>query len=56
MLRYYEKLNPELGKGAKGSWTPEEDEKLREAVQLHKAKDWKKIAQCVEGRSIQQCH
>ena len=56
MLRYYEKLNPELGKGAKGAWTSDEDDKLRNAVETYKAKDWKKIAQCVEGRSIQQCH
>ena len=56
MLRYYEKLNPDLGKGSKGAWTFEEDDKLRNAVELYNAKDWKKIAQCVEGRSIQQCH
>ena len=56
MLRYYEKLNPDLGKGSKGAWTIEEDEKLRNAVELYNAKDWKKIAQCIEGRSIQQCH
>ena len=45
MLKYYEKLNPELGKGSKGAWTNEEDERLRNAVELYKAKDWKKIAQ-----------
>ena len=44
MLRYYEKQNPDLGKGSKGAWTIEEDEKLRNAVELYNAKDWKKIA------------
>ena len=52
MLRYYEKLNPDLVKGSKGPWTFDEDERLRRAVEVYNAKDWKKIAQCVEGRSI----
>eukprot|EP01119_Soliformovum_irregulare_P011343 TRINITY_DN2829_c0_g1_i1.p1 TRINITY_DN2829_c0_g1~~TRINITY_DN2829_c0_g1_i1.p1 ORF type:complete len:565 (+),score=154.93 TRINITY_DN2829_c0_g1_i1:153-1847(+) len=40
---------------SKGKWTPEEDETLREAVQKHKGKNWKKIAEHVADRSDVQC-
>eukprot|EP00164_Ancoracysta_twista_P001126 GFYU01001478.1.p1 GENE.GFYU01001478.1~~GFYU01001478.1.p1 ORF type:complete len:538 (+),score=75.87 GFYU01001478.1:308-1921(+) len=36
-------------------WTPEEDDKLRQAVELYKGKNWKKIADCLEGRTNVQC-
>jgi len=37
------------------AWTPEEDEKLRRAVELHQGKNWKKIAETLEGRTGVQC-
>ncbi|XP_020571176.1 transcription factor MYB3R-3 isoform X2 [Phalaenopsis equestris] len=40
---------------AKGGWTPNEDETLRHAVELHKGRNWKKIAESVPGRTEVQC-
>ncbi|KAM7271803.1 hypothetical protein ACFE04_031017 [Oxalis oulophora] len=40
---------------AKGGWTPEEDEMLRQAVALYKGKSWKKIAESFPDRSEVQC-
>ncbi|KAL0919628.1 hypothetical protein M5K25_011737 [Dendrobium thyrsiflorum] len=40
---------------AKGGWTPNEDETLKHAVELHKARNWKKIAESVPGRTEVQC-
>jgi myb-related protein len=36
-------------------WTLEEDEKLKDLVQTHGAKNWKKIASFFEDRSDVQC-
>ncbi|KAL4139961.1 hypothetical protein PRNP1_009790 [Phytophthora ramorum] len=36
-------------------WTPEEDEKLREAVNRHGERNWKSIAEEVPGRNHTQC-
>ncbi|XP_022745333.1 transcription factor MYB3R-3-like [Durio zibethinus] len=40
---------------AKGGWTPEEDETLRNAVASFKGKSWKKIAEFFPDRSEVQC-
>ncbi|KAL2934316.1 Transcription factor MYB3R-3 [Bienertia sinuspersici] len=40
---------------AKGGWTPEEDETLRNAVATFKGKCWKKIAEFFPDRSEVQC-
>ena len=40
----------------KGHWTEEEDEKLRQAVRVNGAKNWRAIAEYVGGRTEQQCH
>ncbi|XP_007027022.2 PREDICTED: myb-related protein 3R-1 isoform X2 [Theobroma cacao] len=40
---------------AKGGWTPEEDETLRNAVAAFKGKSWKKIAEFFPDRSEVQC-
>lgn len=40
---------------AKGGWTPEEDETLRNAVLTFKGKSWKKIAEFFPDRSEVQC-
>ncbi|RZC93785.1 hypothetical protein C5167_029426 [Papaver somniferum] len=40
---------------AKGGWTPEEDEKLRKAVESFKGKNWKRIAASLPHRTEVQC-
>jgi len=35
----------------KGHWTPKEDKQLTEAVQKYNSKNWKKIAECLQGRT-----
>eukprot|EP00824_Muranothrix_gubernata_P015928 TRINITY_DN33210_c0_g1_i1.p1 TRINITY_DN33210_c0_g1~~TRINITY_DN33210_c0_g1_i1.p1 ORF type:complete len:335 (+),score=41.44 TRINITY_DN33210_c0_g1_i1:130-1005(+) len=55
-----EQLTPSRGPSptcgpVKGRWTAEEDEKLRHAVQFHNAKNWRKIAECLNGRTDLQC-
>ncbi|CAN7070018.1 unnamed protein product [Brassica rapa subsp. trilocularis] len=40
---------------AKGGWTPEEDETLRQAVDKYKGKRWKKIAEYFPERTEVQC-
>ena len=35
----------------KGHWTPEEDEQLTRAVGRYNSKNWKKIAECLDGRT-----
>jgi hypothetical protein len=39
----------------KGSWTPEEDDALCSAIEYYGAKNWKKIADAVPGRTDVQC-
>lgn len=39
----------------KGHWTKEEDSLLRAAVLKYDAKNWKKIAECLHGRTDVQC-
>lgn len=45
----------EGGRSSRGKWTIEEDETLRTAVQRHSGKNWKKISDCLEGRTDVQC-
>lgn len=42
-------------KQSRGTWTSAEDEALINAVNEHGAKNWKKIAELVPGRSDVQC-
>jgi hypothetical protein len=42
-------------KQSRGTWTCAEDEALINAVAEHGAKNWKKIAELVPGRSDVQC-
>lgn len=39
----------------KGHWTEEEDKKLTEAVRINGGKNWKKIAEALQGRTDVQC-
>ena len=39
----------------KGHWTPKEDELLELAVRRFNSKNWKKIAECLDGRTDVQC-
>jgi hypothetical protein len=38
-----------------GKWTPEEDDQLRQSVEQNNAKNWKKIAKALPGRTDVQC-
>ncbi|KAF8716971.1 hypothetical protein HU200_026077 [Digitaria exilis] len=40
---------------AKGGWTPEEDETLRNAVETYNGRNWKKIAESFPDRTEVQC-
>jgi hypothetical protein len=42
-------------KSPRGKWTAEEDESLRLAVQQHGGRNWKKISDCLVGRTDVQC-
>ncbi|KAI3444593.1 hypothetical protein Pfo_001258 [Paulownia fortunei] len=42
-------------RSSKANWTEEEDDLLRDAVQRHKGKSWKKIAEYLPGRTDVQC-
>lgn len=48
-------MQEEGGRSSRGKWTIEEDETLRTAVQRHSGKNWKKISDCLEGRTDVQC-
>jgi hypothetical protein len=41
--------------GRTGTWTKEEDDKLKDAIQMHGGKDWDAIAALVPGRTRSQC-
>eukprot|EP00978_Attheya_sp_CCMP212_P015955 scaffold41423_cov34-Attheya_sp.AAC.3 len=41
--------------GRTGHWTTEEDNKLKDAVQLHGGKNWDGITALVPGRTRVQC-
>jgi len=42
-------------KSPRGKWSAEEDESLKNAVQQHGGRNWKKISDCLEGRTDVQC-
>jgi hypothetical protein len=56
--RWYNVLNPSiaLAAGRAGTWTENEDLKLKAAVQTHGGKNWNKIAAMVPGRTKRQCN
>jgi hypothetical protein len=41
--------------GRSGKWTPDEDDRLKGAVQMHGGKNWASIAVVVSGRTGKQC-
>jgi hypothetical protein len=45
-----------LTAGRTGTWTEDEDLKLKAAVQMHGGKDWAAIAAMVRGRTKNQCN
>lgn len=45
----------ESPRSPRGKWTNEEDELLRQAVQQHEGRNWKKISECLIGRTDVQC-
>lgn len=50
--RWEKVLNPEI---VKGSWTPKEDEIIREFVNQNGDKEWAKLALLLHGRTGKQC-
>ena len=48
-------LTPGGSRASRGKWTAEEDEILRQAVDQHGGKNWKKISECLVGRTDVQC-
>ncbi|CAH2078510.1 unnamed protein product [Thlaspi arvense] len=52
LARYQRSLNADM---LKKEWTPEEDEQLREAVNLLGEKDWQSVANMLKGRTGTQC-
>jgi hypothetical protein len=55
--RWYHALDPsiDLAIRHKGSWTEDEDLKLKKSVQMHGGKDWAAIAALVPSRTKSQC-
>lgn len=50
--KYQKSQNTEGGRAkVKGHWTEEEDKKLTEAVRINGGKNWKKIAETLQGRT-----
>jgi myb proto-oncogene protein len=55
--RWRDALDPNVdrAKGRTGTWTEDEDSKLKDAVQMHGGKSWPTIATLVPGRTNTQC-
>jgi hypothetical protein len=55
--RWHDVLGPSIkrAKGRTGTWTEDEDIKLKNSVQMHGGKDWAAIATMVPGRTKKQC-
>jgi hypothetical protein len=55
--RWYDVLNPSIDRPTARAvpWTADEDNKLKDAVQLHGCKDWAAIAALVPGRTKIRC-
>jgi hypothetical protein len=55
--RWKDVLDPNITMtgGRTGSWTDDEDSKLKDAVQTHGGKNWGAIAALVPGRTTKQC-
>lgn len=47
----YQNSRPHQDGANKGHWTPDEDKQLTEAVGRFNSKCWKKIAECLYGRT-----
>ena len=56
MLSYHPSIKPaEIGEKGKGKWTEEEDKRLAALVVQYKGKNWKKVAEGLNGRTDVQC-
>jgi hypothetical protein len=55
--RWYNALDPRIVQTTThmDKWTPDEDDKLKDAVQIHNGKNWFAIATLVAGRTKTQC-
>jgi myb proto-oncogene protein len=55
--RWHDTLDPSVDRTPErsGTWTADEDDQLKDAVQRHSGKNWKRIAVMVPGRTKMQC-
>jgi hypothetical protein len=55
--KWHQFLDPGIDRANEraGKWTPDEDSKLKDAVQTHGVKNWKEAAALVPGRTGDQC-
>jgi hypothetical protein len=55
--QWHDVLDPSIGRGngRSGTWTGDEDSKLKDAVQTHGGKNWAAITALVPGRTKNQC-
>jgi hypothetical protein len=55
--RWRDALDPRIHRetAREGRWTPDEDDKLKNAVQMYNGKNWEAIFRLVSGRTINQC-
>jgi hypothetical protein len=55
--RWKDVLDPSIDRanGRTGQWVEDEDSKLKDAVQMHGAKDWDAISTLISGRTRNQC-
>jgi hypothetical protein len=56
--RWHNTLDPSIAltAGSMGTWTEDEDHKLKYSVKMHGGKDWEAIAALVPGRTKKQCY
>jgi hypothetical protein len=56
--RWKDVLDPSIGGMTRrtGKWTPDEDDKLKDALQMNGGKNWGAIAALVPGRTKTQCY
>lgn len=52
---YDEGVDGVMRSGSKGKWTAAEDELLKNAVSDYGGRNWKKISECLDGRTDVQC-
>ncbi|CAN0900022.1 Transcription factor MYB3R-5 [Linum grandiflorum] len=55
MVSFHSRATGPTRHSRKGGWTQDEDYLLTKSVHKFKGKRWRKIAECLQGRSVSQC-